>query len=124
LSLIYALRGTQYDFDPHGKVLFVEEVGEKLYHLDRMMYNLKLGGQLAGLSGLIVGQLTEMTDEKTPFGASAQGIVREAVRNYDYPVLFGFPAGHESPNEPFILGGKVHLQVDASGGRVIEKGLI
>jgi muramoyltetrapeptide carboxypeptidase len=124
LSLLYALRGTQYDFDPRGKVLFIEEVGEKLYHLDRMMHNLKLGGQLAGLSGLIVGQMTEMTDEKTPFGASVQGVVREAVKGYGYPVLFGFPAGHDSPNEPLILGGRVHLQVNALGGRVIENVLI
>lgn len=120
LSMLHALRGTKYDFSPSGKVLFIEEVGEKLYHLDRMMYNLKIGGQLAGLAGLVVGQMTGMKDESTPFGASAQGIVRDAVKEYDYPVLFGFPAGHDTPNEPLMLGGNVHLQVDDMGrGRLI-----
>ncbi len=116
LSMLHALRGTKYDFNPNGKVLFIEEVGEKLYHLDRMMYNLKIGGQLSGLAGLVVGQMTGMKDESTPFGASAQGIVRDAVKEYDYPVLFGFPAGHDTPNEPLLLGVKVHLQVDDKDG--------
>lgn len=119
LSMLVALRGTPYDFDPRGKILFIEEVGEKLYHLDRMMYNLKLGGKLEGLAGLVVGHLSEMTDNETPFGSSAEEIIHQAVEAFDYPVLFGFPAGHDVPNEPLILGREVTIKVDEEGGRIL-----
>jgi muramoyltetrapeptide carboxypeptidase len=111
LSLLYALRGTPYDFDPTGKILFIEDLSEYLYHLDRMMHNLRLGGILERISGLVVGQFTEMKDNDTPFGQSAYGIIRSAVDSYDYPVLFDFPAGHATPNYPLILGQKATLKV-------------
>jgi muramoyltetrapeptide carboxypeptidase len=119
LSLLCTLSGTKYDFDPRGKVLFIEEVGEQLYHLDRMMQNLKLGRKLEDLAGLVVGQLSEMKDNSTPFGLSANEIIFDAVQHYDYPVIFDFPAGHSSPNEPLMMGAKVHIQVNEKGGIMI-----
>ncbi|MGQ1891770.1 S66 peptidase family protein [Thermophagus sp. OGC60D27] len=119
LSLLSALIGSAYDFDPRGKILFIEEVGEQIYHLDRMMYHLKLSKKLEYLSGLIVGHLTEMNEGTIPFGYSAQEVIREMVEHYDYPVLFDFPAGHESPNEPILLGAHVHLQVADNGGLLV-----
>ncbi len=119
LSLLSMLTGTKYDFKPHGKILFIEDVGEQLYHLDRMMYSLKLSGKLESLAGLIVGHLTEMKNNSTPFGFSAQGIINEVVKDYDYPVLFDFPAGHHTQNEPLIMGAQIHLQVSEDGGFLV-----
>lgn len=116
LSILYSLRGTSLDFDPHGKILFIEDVGEKLYHLDRMMMNLKNGGVLKCLRGLVVGQFTEMIDSETPFGGDANEIILDAVKEYNYPVLFDFPAGHVKENQPLVLGKRVSMGVDKNGG--------
>lgn len=120
LSLLSSLTGTKYDFDPRGKILFIEEVGEQLYHLDRMMQHLKLAGKLEQLSGLVVGQLTEMNDKPTPFGLSANEIIMEAVQHYDYPVIFDFPSGHALLNEPLLMGVQTHIQVNEKGGMLIR----
>ncbi len=111
LSLLYALRGTAYDFDPQGKILFIEDISEYLYHLDRMMLNLKLGGVLEKLSGLVVGQFTDMKDNEMPFGESIEEIIFKNVKEYNYPVAFNFPAGHVETNYPLIFGEEVELQV-------------
>ena len=113
LSLLYALKGSSYDFNPKGKILFIEDVGEYLYQLDRMMQAMKVGGKLSGLSGLIVGQMSGMKDNDTPFGMSAYQIIADAVSEYDYPVMFDFPAGHTERNEPLLLGGEVRIDVSA-----------
>ncbi|PWE00274.1 S66 peptidase family protein [Marinilabilia rubra] len=119
LSLLCNLSGSKYDFDPAGKILFIEEVGEQLYHLDRMMHNLKLSGKLEHLTGLVVGQFTNMKDNLTPFGKSANEIIYEAVQHYAYPVIFDFPSGHSSPNEPLLLGAQAHIQVNDEGGMMV-----
>jgi muramoyltetrapeptide carboxypeptidase len=111
LTILSMLKGSDIDFDPRGKILFIEEVGEQLYHLDRMMYGLIIAGKLKGLAGLVVGQMTDMQDNKTPFGASAYEIISQAVSTYDYPVLFGFPSGHDKCNWPLLMGHKVKLEV-------------
>ncbi len=116
LSLLYALRGTPYDFIPDGKILFIEDLCEYHYHLDRMMQNLRLGGVLERLSGLVVGQFTDMKDGATPYGADAYAIIAEAVGEYNYPVWFGFPAGHDHPNRPLLLGATVSLSVEGGHG--------
>lgn len=110
LSLLYALRGTPYDFEPHGKILFIEDLSEYLYHLDRMMNNLRLSGFLKQLSGLVVGQFTEMKDNDSPFGLSAYEIILDAVKDYNYPVVFDFPAGHTGVNMPLVLGKRINLK--------------
>ncbi len=111
LTILTLLKGSELDFDPKGKILFIEEVGEHLYHLDRMMYGLKVAGKLEGLAGLVVGQMTDMQDNKTPFGATEYQIIGHAVEEYDYPVLFGFEAGHGKCNWPLLMGHKVKLEV-------------
>lgn len=111
LSLLYALRGTPFDFNPDGKILFIEDLCEYHYHLDRMLQNLRLGGVLDRLSGLVVGQFTEMKDGATPYGIDAYGIVADAVGGYDYPVWFGFPSGHDYPNCPLMLGAQINISV-------------
>ncbi|MEI6655147.1 MAG: LD-carboxypeptidase [Verrucomicrobiota bacterium] len=111
LSIIQSLRGTPLDIEPAGKILFLEDLGEHHYHLDRMLQNLRAGGVLEQLSGLIVGHFTGMKDGETPFGQTACEIIKEAVAAYAYPVAFGFPAGHAVPNLPLLMGGRVGLKV-------------
>jgi muramoyltetrapeptide carboxypeptidase len=118
LSVIQSLRGTPLDIMPDGRILFIEDVGEYHYHLDRMMQNLKAGGVLEQLSGLVVGHFTGMKDGESPYGRSACEIIREAVAAYRYPVVFGFPAGHEFPNHPLLMGGRIFLDVSDHGARV------
>ena len=111
LSIIQSLRGTPLDISPKGKILFIEDIGEFHYHIDRMMYNLKTGGILKQISGLIVGYFTAISDRETAYGMSSAEIIREAVASYRYPVCFGFPAGHELPNRPLIMGSRIVLNV-------------
>lgn len=109
LSLIYAMRATHLDAEPHGKILFIEDLSEYLYHLDRMMQNLKMSGFLRQLSGLVVGQFTDMKDNDVEYGQDAYEIILDAVREYDYPVIFGFPAGHANINLPMVFGKRVKM---------------
>jgi muramoyltetrapeptide carboxypeptidase len=111
LSILYSLQATPYELDTTDKILFIEDVGEQLYHLDRMLNNFRLSGKLDKLSGLIVGGLTEMKDKKRPYGKSAAEIVLSAVKSLNIPVAFGFPAGHTQNNNPFLLGVNIELQV-------------
>ncbi len=112
LSILYSLQATPFQINTKNKILFIEDVGEQLYHLDRMLNNFKLSGKLKYLKGLIVGGMTDMQDKKRPFGKTAYEIVHDAVKEDDYPVLFDFPAGHLDNNEPFILGAEAELTVN------------
>ena len=118
LSLISSLVGSPYDFDTKDKILFIEDVSEYLYHLDRMLHSLKISGKLAGLVGLVVGQMTDMQDNDTPFGRTAYEIIAEVVKDYSFPVLFDFPAGHARQNEPLILGARVTLSVSPNESKL------
>ena len=111
LSLLYSLQGTLWQLDTKGKILLIEDLSEYLYHLDRMMQNFKLSGQLGGLSGMVVGGFTEMQDNESPFGKSAYEIIREAVEDCHFPVCFDFPSGHISKNLSLVLGANYRLNV-------------
>ncbi len=114
LSIICSLLGSKSDVDTTGKILFLEEVGEEHYRLDRMMVTLKRANKLKSLSGLLVGGLTGMSSGNPDFGRGAEEIILDAVLEYDYPVAFGFPAGHFAENYPLIIGRKVQMDVDES----------
>jgi muramoyltetrapeptide carboxypeptidase len=111
LSILYSLSNTGSDINTEGKILFIEDLDEYLYHIDRMMINMKRSGKLENLAGLIVGSMTEMRDNEVPFGKNALEIISEAVEEYRYPVYYGFPAGHQKDNRALILGRKVKLEV-------------
>lgn len=115
LSILYAIGGSVSDVDTAGKLLFIEDLDEYLYHIDRMMMQLKRAGKLKNLSGLIVGGMSDMKDNAVPFGATAEEIVRDAVDAYDYPVCFGFPAGHIDDNRAIYFGKQALLEVTTSG---------
>lgn len=112
LSILYSLCGSPSALDTHGKILFIEDLDEYLYHLDRMMQNLKRNGMLSHLAGLVVGQFSDMHDNTIPFGSTAQEIILDAVREYSYPVCFNFPSGHNGlSNHALLLGRTATLQV-------------
>ena len=104
LSILYSITGTRSGFNTAGKILFIEDIDERLYHLDRMMINLKRSGKLQDLAGLIVGGMTDMSDNAVPFGKTAEEIIMEHVSEFDYPVCFNFPAGHIADNRAVVLG--------------------
>jgi muramoyltetrapeptide carboxypeptidase len=114
LSLLYALSGTAFDFNWEGKILFIEDVGEQYYHIDRIMQSFRLAGKLDKLSGLIIGSLSEMSDSKSPFGRNPEEIIADVVQGFNFPVAFGFPAGHIPKNFPLILGSEVSLAVSST----------
>ncbi len=114
LSMLYSLSGTKYDIDTGGKILFIEDLDEYLYHIDRMMWNLKLSGKLNNLAGLIVGGMTEMNDNDILFGKQAVEIIKEAVQEYNYPICFNFPCGHIEDNRALILNKEAKLIVGPS----------
>jgi muramoyltetrapeptide carboxypeptidase len=111
LSLLVALSGSSADLDTAGRILFIEDLDEYLYHVDRMMLQLKRSGKLSGLKGLIVGGMNDMKDNEIPFGKTAAQIIADAVEGYDYPVCFNFPAGHQKDNRALILGAEAKLTV-------------
>ncbi|MBK9477745.1 MAG: LD-carboxypeptidase [Bacteroidia bacterium] len=111
LSIIYSLLGSVSDSDTDGKILFLEDLDEYLYHIDRMLQSLKRAGKLAKLAGLIIGGMNDMKDNLIPFGQSPEEIILDAVKEYDYPVCFGFPSGHLPVNFPLLLGDKIHFSV-------------
>ncbi len=112
LTLMVMLAGSVSEQDYSGKILFLEDVGEYLYSLDRMMWNLKRSGKLTNLKGLIVGSFTEMKDNDIPFGQTAEQIIMEHVKEFDFPVCFNFPAGHINDNRALIFGRKVNMLVE------------
>lgn len=116
LSLLYSLSGTPYDIDTKGKILFIEDLDEYLYHIDRMMMQLKLTGKLKNLKGLIIGGMTDMKDNAIPFGKFPEDIILDAVKDYDYPVCFDFPAGHIDRNLALYFGKEVELKVEDDKG--------
>lgn len=117
LALIYALLATKYSFDFKDKILFIEDIGEKFYALDRMIMSLELAGVFRKIKGLIVGGMTLMEDEKEnmnyeeSFDEFSYQLIAERISKYDFPVIFGFPNGHIYDNRPLIIGAKISMTV-------------
>lgn len=109
LSMLYSLCGSKSDISTVGKILFLEDLDEYLYHIDRMMMNLKRTGKLHGLSALVVGGMSDMNDNPIPFGKNALQIIAEHTKDYNYPIYFGLQAGHTKPNLALRLGMNAHI---------------
>lgn len=118
LSILYAITGTRSGINTDRKILFLEDLDEYLYHIDRMMLNLKRSGKLQGLAGLIVGSFTDMHDNKIPFGKNAYEIILEAVQEYNFPVCFNFPMGHIDDNRALVVGKTYKMEVGNTGAKV------
>ncbi|MBL0154244.1 MAG: LD-carboxypeptidase [Chitinophagaceae bacterium] len=111
LSLLAHLNGTDSDIKTKGRILFIEDVGEYTYNVDRMLYQLKRSGKLSKLAGLIVGGFTDMKDTERPFGQTVEEVIRDVVKEYDYPVCFGFPVSHSDNNYALKVGVGYKLKV-------------
>ena len=111
LSILYSLLGSVSDIDTAGKILFIEDIDEYLYHIDRMMMAMKRAGKLDKLKGLVIGGMSDMKDNAIPFGKTSEEIILDAVKEYGFPVCFNFPAGHIDANCALYLGRKVKLEV-------------
>jgi muramoyltetrapeptide carboxypeptidase len=113
LSVLIGMMGSDTFPETDGKTLFIEEVDEYIYHIDRMMRALKRAGKLDHLKGLIVGGLTQIHDNAHPFGQTVEEVIAEVVKDYDYPVCFNFPAGHFDDNRVVVLGQKASIRVSS-----------
>jgi len=111
LTLLAHLIGTDSDIKTRGRILFLEDIGEYLYNIDRMMYQLKRSGKLSKLAGLIIGGFIDNKDTERPFGQTAYEIIYDAVKEYDYPVCFGFSVGHGKENYALKIGVGYKLKV-------------
>jgi len=111
LSVLYSLIGSPSALKTEGKILFIEDLDEMLYHIDRMMQNIKRNGLLDKIDALIVGGMSDMKDNTIPFGKTAEKIIFDLVKDYHFPVYFDFPAGHIQDNRALILGREVELKV-------------
>jgi muramoyltetrapeptide carboxypeptidase len=109
LSLIYSLIGTPAEPETEGSILFIEEVGEYYYHLDRMLTSMRLAGRLSNLTALIVGGMEKMTEGTAPYNCSLEEIILDIVGHYGYPVVFNFPAGHIADNRAIYIGRDARL---------------
>jgi len=114
LSILYSLRGSDYEYIPQNGILFIEDIGEKPYVVERMLYNLKYGGIFNKIKGLIVGNFNEY-EEDPLMKMNLMEIINNIVRDYNFPVCCGFPVGHVEYNLPLICGKKVELRIENNG---------
>jgi muramoyltetrapeptide carboxypeptidase len=112
ISILYSLLGSKSAIDTKDKILFIEDLDEYLYHIDRMMYNLKRNGYFEQVNGIIVGSMTDMHDNEIPFGQNEVQIITEIAKENRIPIAFQFPAGHQKDNRTLILGKQVHFEVN------------
>lgn len=118
LSVIYSLRGTQFDLDVEGKILFIEDLDEYLYHIDRILINFKLAGWFNKIKGLIIGGMENMHDNTIPFGKNAKEIIADIVAPFDFPVGFITGIGHTKKNLPLIFNIPAEMDVSNRGTRI------
>ena len=114
LALVSHIIGTDSDYKTKGRILFLEDIGEYIYNIDRMMYQLKRSGKLSRLAGLIIGGFTDMKDTERPFGKQVYELIHDMVKAYDYPVCFGFPVSHDKENYALKIGAGYKLKVGKS----------
>lgn len=119
LSILYSLFGSKSAIDCTDKILFIEDLDEYLYHIDRMMMNLKRNGCLESIKGIIVGGMSKMKDNDIPWGKNSLEIIDDVTKNYNIPILYNFPAGHIHDNRALIMGNSVNLEVTAQGSTLV-----
>jgi len=124
LALLSDLTGTDSDIQTKGKILVIEDIGEYSYNIDRMMWQLLRSGKLSNLAGLVVGSFTDTLDNEVPFGMTEYEIVYEKIKEFNYPVCFNFPVGHQSLNYPLKMGVDYTLAVEENSVRLFDSQFI
>ncbi|WP_298900849.1 LD-carboxypeptidase [uncultured Psychroserpens sp.] len=119
LTILHTMLGSDTSIDTTGKILFIEEIGEYKYHIDRMLQSLKRAGYFDHCAGLLVGDMSKMRKNTTPWGTSVEQLILDALSEYDFPIAFGMPAGHEKNNYALILGKEIELNV--AGDKTLVK---
>lgn len=118
LSVLYSILGSKSEAVVKDKILFIEDLDEYLYHIDRMLFNLKRNGYFDQVKAVVIGAMTEMNDNDIPWGKNALQIAQDIFKDYDFPVIYNFPAGHIKDNRALILGATVSVEVTAAGAVV------
>ena len=118
LSVLYSIIGSKSEVDYKGKILFIEDLDEYLYHIDRMMMNLKRNGYFEGIKAVIVGGMSSMNDNEIPWGKDALQIIQDVLKDYKFPIIYNFPAGHIKDNRTLILGKTVSIDVNDKESRI------
>ena len=118
LSIVYSMLSSDTNLSMEGKVLFIEDVGEALYHIDRMMISLKRAGYFKGCKGLIIGDFTLKPNIENPFGESLEELILKAVGDHDFPIVFNFPAGHIDDNRALIMGSYIDMKVSPKKSKI------
>ena len=121
LTMLHTMLGSETSIDTSGKILFIEEIGEYKYHIDRMLQSLKRAGYFDNLKGLVVGDMTKMRKNTTLWGTSVEQLILDALEDYDFPIAFNMPAGHEKDNRALVLGRIVDLKVTKESASVVFK---
>lgn len=111
LTMLHTMLGSETSIDTSGKILFIEEIGEYKYHIDRMLQSLKRAGYFDNLKGLVVGDMSKLRKNTTLWGTSVEQLILDALADYDFPIAFNVPAGHEKDNRALVLGRVVDLKV-------------
>ena len=119
LTMLHTMLGSNTSIDTSGKILFIEEIGEYKYHIDRMLQSLKRAGYFDNCKGLILGNMSKMRKNTTLWGTSVEQLILDALAEYNFPVMFGFPAGHEKDNRALILGRNIKLIVESEKSTVV-----
>lgn len=119
LTMLHTMLGSETSIDTSGKILFIEEIGEYKYHIDRMLQSLKRAGYFDNCAGVIVGDMTKLRKNTTLWGTSIEQLVLDALADYDFPIAFNMPAGHEKDNRAMVLGSTVKLTVDKDKSTVV-----
>jgi len=118
LSVLYSIVGSRSEVDYKGKILFIEDLDEYLYHIDRMMMNLERNGYFKNVKGIIIGGMTKMRDNDIPWGHDALEIIQDITKEYKIPICFNFPAGHITDNRALVFGKEITIDVSATGTKI------
>ncbi len=119
LTMLHTMLGSDTSIDTSGKILFIEEIGEYKYHIDRMLQSLKRAGYFNNCKGVIVGDMTKLRKNTTLWGSSIEQLILDALSDYDFPIAFNMPAGHEKDNRAMILGRTIELHVSKTSSKVV-----
>lgn len=121
LSILQNMLGSVSQLNTDGKILFIEEIGEYKYHIDRMLQGLKRAGYFNNCKGLIIGDISNIKKNTTAWGSSIEQLILDVVKEFDFPVLFNFPAGHETDNRALLFGKIIKMNIDSNNSEIIFK---